>query len=53
MISALLVSVGFFVLSVGWYGWRVQSRNSGIWPLPALWFGMVGVVLMTVGLLVM
>lgn len=52
MISALLVSAGFFVLSVGWYGWRVQSGNSGIWPLPALLFSMAGVVLMTVGFLV-
>ena len=47
MISALLVSVGFFVLSVGWYGWRAAAHA------PALLLGMCGVVLMTVGLLVL
>lgn len=47
MISALLVSVGFFVLSVGWYGWRVTAHA------PGLLLGMCGVVLMTVGFLVL
>lgn len=47
MIAAILLEAsGFFMLSTGWYGWRMHSD----WP--PLVFSVCGVALMTIGLAV-